>query len=75
MIMKKTLYFVEKRQHITRILDRKLNQNNKRMGRDAVKNARLINKIAPEQFATKGSDSIYQTIFKICLIDHHHSKD
>ena len=44
------------------------------MGRDAAINARFLNKIAPKKFATKGSASIYQTICKRCLIDHHHSK-
>ena len=44
------------------------------MGKDAAINARFLNRIALEQFATKGSSSIDQTICKRCLIDHHNSK-
>ena len=44
------------------------------MGRDAINNARQLNKIAPEQFAKKGTASIDQTICKRCMIDHHKSK-
>ena len=55
-------------------LDSEFNQNNKRMGTDAIHNARQLNKIAPEQFAKKGTASIDQTICKRCMIDHHKSK-
>ena len=74
MIMKKALNFDVKKQRTIGILDTEFNQNNKRMGRDAANNSRLLNKTAPEQFSTKGTASIDQKICKRCLIDHHHSK-
>ena len=74
MIMKKALCYDAKKQRKIGILDSEFNQNNKRMGRDAINNARQLNKIAPEQFAKKGTASIDQTICKRCMIDHHKSK-
>ena len=74
MIMKKALCFIVKKQRTIGILDTEFNQNNKRMGKDAAQNSTLLHKTAPEQFATKGSAAIDQTICKRCLIDHHQSK-
>ena len=52
--MKKALNFDVKKQRTIRILDTEFNQHNKRMGRDAANISRLLNKMATEQFATKG---------------------
>ena len=43
-------------------------------GWERTQNSTLLHKTAPEQFATKGSAAIDQTIYKRCLIDHHQSK-
>ena len=48
MIMKKALNFDVKKQRTIGILDTKFNQNNKRMGRDAANNSKLLNKTVPE---------------------------
>ena len=61
------------KQHTLGILDSEFNQNNKRIGKDAIDNAFRLKKISQEQFATRGKADIDQIISKRCLIDHNHS--
>ena len=74
MIIKKALCFDIKKQCAIVILDSEFNQNYKRMGRYVAHNSTLLNKTTLEQFATKRTTAINQTICKRWLIDHHHSR-
>ena len=52
------------------ILDTEFNQNNKRIGRDGMNNAMILNKGAKEQFAFKNSAAPEQIVSKRAVLDH-----
>ena len=62
-----------KKQRTLGILDSEFNQNNKRIGTDAIDDAFWLNEMSQEQFAARGKSAIHQTISKQFLIDHNHS--